>query len=111
MIAECVEGVGSSGYLEFMRGIKNVDEAIDKFTQSEFMVGPHKAFQIARILQKQHVYLYSSLPSQLVKSLMLDPIENEEMINDLVHKKPGVRVAILPYATSCIASLEKEKND
>lgn len=111
LVAECKEGIGSNAYLNFMRGVKKVDEVIEKFRQSEFMVGPHKAFQVARILQKYQVYLFSSLPPKIVRSLLLKPIEQIEMIVNLVNDKPGAKVAILPFATACIASLETESDN
>lgn len=111
LVAECAEGVGSRGYLEFMSGVNDVNEVIEKFRKNEFEVGPHKAFQIARILQKHPVYLFSSLSQPMVKSLLLKPLEHINMINDLISEIPNATVAVLPYATACIASTGKELDD
>ncbi len=109
LIAECSEGVGSSGYYEFMRSVNSVEEVIKKFRESEFKVGPHKAYQIARIMQRHQVYLYSSIPAANVESLLLKPIESCSQINDLIHSSlpQNGRLAILPYATACIPFIVK----
>lgn len=108
LIAECEEGVGSNGYLEFMRGIRNIHEVIEKFTRSEFKVGPHKAFQIAKILQKHQVFLFSSIPVRQVESLLLKPLTSLQEVQNLVDRHPGAEIALLPYATACIAAYKKE---
>jgi nickel-dependent lactate racemase len=108
LIAECEEGVGSNGYLEFMRGVRNIREVIEKFTRSEFMVGPHKAFQIAKILQKHQVFLFSSIPARQVESLLLKPLTSLQEVQNLVNQHPGAEIALIPYATACIAAYKKE---
>ena len=112
LIAECVEGIGSNEYLEFMSGIESISEVFEKFKRSDFMVGPHKAFLVARILQQYRVFLYSSLSSSLVESLMLKPIHSLQKIQNLVEQLSfGAEVAILPHATACIATLDNESHD
>jgi len=112
LIAECVEGIGSNGYLEFMSGIDNISEVFERFKRSDFMVGPHKAFLVARILQQFRVFLYSSLSSSLVESLLLKPINSLQEILNLVEQLSfGAEVAILPHATACIATLDNERHD
>lgn len=108
LIAECIEGVGSNGYLDFMKGLKTVHDVIRKFSNSEFQVGPHKGYQVARIMQKQTVYLYSSLPSNIVESLLFKPLETSAKLSDLLHGTfaRNERVAVLPYATACIPLLD-----
>jgi len=109
LIAECSEGVGSSGYTEFIRGVNSVEGVIMKFRESEFKVGPHKAYQIARIMQRHQVYVYSSIPAAIIKTLLLKHITSCSQINDIIHSvlPQNGRVAILPYATACIPYIEK----
>jgi len=111
LLAECVEGIGSKGFLDFMHGLSNLKDVIEKFRASEFSVGPHKAFQIARILQKHQVYLYSSIPSDLVASLLLTPIAQLNEIHNIINEYSDPNVAILPHATACIPIVEEEEND
>jgi len=110
LAAECREGVGSVGYLNFMKDVSTFEDINAKFKNQGFSVGPHKAFQIARILEKFTVFLHSSIPDELVKSLLLSPINmNDTTMTDLIDKLPrNGRIAILPYATACIPRLHLE---
>lgn len=102
LVAECREGVGSSAYLDFMHGLGNVTEVLDKFTAMDFRVGPHKAYQVAKILQKQQVYLFSSIASEIVRSLFLHPLSDTNSIVELISGMSGKSLVVLPYATTCI---------
>lgn len=104
LFAECREGAGSQGYLDFMAGMETPTQVIDEFTRTGFSVGPHKAYQVARILEKCKVFLRSTMPDELVKTLMLTPLpENLDLDLFLKHYAPGAeRVAILPYATAVL---------
>jgi lactate racemase len=103
LFAECIEGAGSQSFLDFMQGVITPDEAIDKFTLSEFKIGPHKAFQLARQAKRIHIHMVSSMPSNLVNRLFIHAIgmkEIEEMINiSLTNSK---KVAIMPNAVATI---------
>jgi len=104
LVAECSEGAGSQRYLDFMNGVTSIEEVIQKFAVNEFSVGPHKAFQIARILEKHKVYLISSISDDVVKSLLLEPLHNNIDMDKFIQKHipPHGRIAVLPYATACI---------
>lgn len=113
LFAECSDGVGSDGYLAFMRRVNSIEEVIKKFEEEDFAVGPHKAFQIARILQKHAVYLYSSLPDSLTRSLLLKPIDLFGEIQELVKQvlSSQGRVAVLPYATACLPWYKEPRHE
>ncbi len=105
LAAECREGIGSRGYSNFMCGLNSIDEVILKFTKEGFSVGPHKAYQIARILQKNRVFLASSLPEKTVRSLLMEPlkIKRENVcVLDIPVINADDRIALLPFATACI---------
>lgn len=110
LVAECREGAGSAGYLQFMHGITSVREVMTRFQNSGFSVGPHKAFQIARLLENFDIYLLSSMQPETVKSLLLKPMEvSLGSIRQLIDQEPlQSRVAILPYATACIPITKME---
>lgn len=110
LVAECREGAGSAGYLQFMQGITSVREVMTRFQQSGFSVGPHKAFQIARLLENFDIYLLSSMQPETVRSLLLKPMEvSPDSIRQLIDQEPlQSRVAILPYATACIPIMKME---
>lgn len=110
LAAECREGVGSDGYVNFMKDLKTIEEIKMKFSKQGFSVGPHKAIQIARIIENHNVLLHSSMPDELVKSLLLCPVElDHTYLSKLIENIPQAsRIAILPYATACIPTLQLE---
>lgn len=111
LAAECRDGVGSSGFMNFMQGVTNIHEVIRKFQLKGFSVGPHKAFQIARLLENYKIFLHSSLPDDSVSSLLLQPVHvNDSDILKLIPEYPlNAKIAVLPFATACIPKIEKEE--
>ena len=108
LAAACEEGVGSQPYLDFMQGVDSIEAVYRKFDQLGFQVGPHKAIQIARILQKHPILLTSNIPAETVQRLLLQPcssldqgIQTAFQINPHIHT-----VAIMPYAVSTIPVFE-----
>lgn len=112
IIAECREGVGSNGYLEYMMNISDPSQVIEKFSVDGFSVGPHKAYQVARILEKYNVFLLSTLDKNLVSSLLLAPLEEAADLADILKAQGHKinRIAILPYATACIPKNLGDRN-
>jgi len=112
LAAECREGAGSEGFLNFMNNVNDLADIFTEFAAREFSVGPHKAFQIARILERNPVYLHASLNPELTSRLFLTPIDLfSNNFNDLIqsHVPPDGQIAILPYATACIPSFIGKK--
>ena len=101
LAAECIEGSGSMGYEAFMQGIHSADEIFEKFSKMGFIVGPHKAVQVARQLQNHTIILLSSINPDLVKKWLLIPaISVEDAVQKAVEEfSSSPRFAILPYAT------------
>jgi nickel-dependent lactate racemase len=110
LAAECREGAGSKGFLDFMQGVTTTQEIEEAFRLQGFSVGPHKAFQIARIIEKNRVHLHSSMPGDLVRSLLLSPIDllSSALLEVIGNFSRPQKILVLPYATACIPKLERE---
>ncbi|NLJ39704.1 MAG: nickel-dependent lactate racemase [Candidatus Atribacteria bacterium] len=111
LCAECSEGVGSDKYLQFVKGLRSHESVIEKFRSSSFEVGPHKAFQVAKIAQRINFKMLSSINDEVLESLMINPIhslENEilDYINQIGTKSI---IALLPYATATIPTIQEGK--
>jgi nickel-dependent lactate racemase len=108
LAAACEEGVGSQPYLEFMQGVNSIEAVYRKFDQLGFQVGPHKAIQIAKILQNHPILLMSSLPADTVNPLLLRPFTDlDHGIAGAFQINPNIHtVAIMPYAVSTIPVFE-----
>ncbi len=108
LIAACVEGAGNSQFVKFLEDITSPREALDKFITTGFSVGPHKAFQIARIAARTNIHLISSMDDTLAQKLLFDPIS----INDLVvianNIKSDHTLAIMPNAVITIPLVTAE---
>jgi lactate racemase len=103
LFAECIEGAGSQSFLDFMQDVLTPDEAIDKFTHTEFKIGPHKAFQLARQAGRLHIHMASSMSSDLVNRLFIHAVgmkDIEEIIE--LSLANSQKVAIMPNAVATI---------
>ena len=104
LVTECIEGVGSQGYIDFMEGITSFDQALQKFKQVEFRVGPHKAYQFAKIGSRIRIALKSAIPQSQVEKLLLTPVNTlQSFIDDEIIRLGGhPRIAILPLASTTL---------
>ncbi len=104
LVAACPEGSGSLGFEKFMTGLTSPQEALTKFMQQEFEVGPHKAFQFARELIKRKVILVSEMDKSLVESLLLGYASNIQVALQMAKSilPKNYSIAILPHATNAI---------
>ncbi len=108
LAAECPEGSGNKAYEQFMEGIASFEEVYTRFREMGFKVGPHKAFQVARIAGKARIVLLSQMSASLVKKLLMTPADNlpEAVVTAqaLLGMQPGqpIWAAVLPRATNTI---------
>ena len=103
LVAECIEGTGSASYEEFMKDLSSVEMVFDKFSKMEFRVGPHKAFQVARLLNQFSIILVSSIPALKVNQLLMSAAASVQDAYSMAMASYGTDdVAILPHATTTI---------
>jgi nickel-dependent lactate racemase len=107
LIAECREGVGSSQYLNYVKNFSNPEDVIKNFKESPFVIGNHKAYLMAKIQIRNDVYLFSNLSNEIVKQLLIRPIENpQNFISEMVPSTKA-RVAIMPNAVTTIPMIRE----
>ena len=104
LAAACAEGTGSRAYELWMNGISSHQEAIERFQREGFLVGPHKAVQIAIDATRVKIILISELESSFVRKLLLTPATsiNEALETALVDLPADANVGIMPQASSTI---------
>ncbi len=95
VIAECGEGHGSELFHQLMTGEPDLDSIINKIRQ-KFILGAHKAYQIARELKWANVYLYSKMPPSLIRTYHMNPIEKIQEIEAII--ADSGEIIILPEA-------------
>jgi nickel-dependent lactate racemase len=102
LLAACDEGAGNSRFVDFLDGINSSAEALEKFKTTGFCVGPHKAFQIARIAARTNIHLISNMDDQLVENLLFDPISINDFMEVVNNFKEDHTIAIMPNAVITI---------
>mgnify|MGYP000851701204 FL=1 len=107
LAAECVEGVGSQAYVDFMQGVENHTEAKEKLNSLGFRVGPHKAFQFAAIADRVHFAVKCSIPDEMMSHLLIKPIVDFNFeIQAFLNSRSSFRIAIVPFATATIPIID-----
>jgi nickel-dependent lactate racemase len=104
LIAACPEGSGSAAYEEFMQGVSTINAVFEKFGQMEFRVGPHKAFQVARLLSRFRIILVSQIHPQTVRALLMEPSTTVQQAYSqaIASGNETHTVAIVPHATTTL---------
>ncbi|MCD6551830.1 nickel-dependent lactate racemase, partial [Thermotoga sp.] len=70
LLAECSQGFGDEGnYVQILEKAPSPVFVLDNFDFSNFQVGPHKAFLLARTLSKHEVFIISSLPKETLRRM------------------------------------------
>ena len=87
-----------------MTNLRSIDEIFAYFQSNAFEVGPHKALQVARILQRNPVILMSTMNDKLVSQLLLQPAHNlQATVDNVLSKLPfSPKIAVLPHATATL---------
>ncbi len=113
LCAECREGSGSPSFEKLMEGTLNYPEALEKFMRDPFRIGPHKAYQVARLLEKMEFYIISTLSPALAEKLHLKCSSNLQAIINLVSTQlaAGAKIAILPNAINTIPILRTDETN
>lgn len=112
LAAACPEGSGSLGYEAYMQGLTTPQAVIERFRADGFQVGPHKAYQVARIASRQRIVLISDMPATLVENLLMTPAQDMDHALRIAagYFSPtpltGLRIAALPRATNTIRATE-----
>lgn len=104
LIAECIEGVGSADYENFMQSVTSHADVMATFTKNKFAVGPHKAYLVSRDGLTKNIHLYSCMPETKVRQLLLDPVQDlQTFIEHFLSNIPqNSRIAILPNGSTTI---------
>jgi nickel-dependent lactate racemase len=103
LAAECREGIGSDTYWKWAQKYRSVNE-IEQALRSNFDLGGHKAFAMARLTAEHRVVLLSSLPAETVHTLGFEAASTAEeavakAIALLPDTKGAVRAVIMPFAS------------
>ncbi len=102
LAAACPEGSGSQLFEHWMEEAFEPHEVVTRIKQA-FVMGGHKAYQIARELSRVTVYLYSAIPPEKVRSWFMQPLEDWANVERLI--SDAGTVCVLPQASSTLAEV------
>ena len=102
LAAACSEGSGSESYEKWMKGMRSHQDVISRFNKEGFRIGPHKAMQISKDIQKAHLLLVSEMTPESVRNLLLQPFATlEEALSFAIQQLPKqAKIGIMPRASS-----------
>jgi nickel-dependent lactate racemase len=101
-LAECREGHGSDTAYEWALEARSPQDIIER-TRRCFVMGGHKAYQLAVDVQWAAVHLHSSLPDEVASAFFLCPLTTVDQVYALA--KDSRTIAVLPQATLTLPML------
>ncbi|ACV61878.1 conserved hypothetical protein [Desulfofarcimen acetoxidans DSM 771] len=99
LVAECSEGYGSPVFTNWMTEARNLQDIFERFDKG-FVLGGHKAYAYARVLDKKEVILVSAMSEKDVKNMFMTCCHTLEEALNYAEKKhgPDYRAIIMPQA-------------
>ena len=107
VLAECRYGHGSELFDRWMTEAEHLEEIFRRI-QTKFVMGGHKAYQLAREIRWARVHLLSSLPAQKVKSYFIQPLASVQDIQTLV--RAASSIAAMPQAPLTLVEMTGDSN-
>jgi nickel-dependent lactate racemase len=106
ILGECVEGVGSEQYLQWMKEYQT-PERIEERIKSDFVVGGHKAYAVTRLMKKAQFILISGLDPALARTLLFTPAQDmaEALQIALAELGANPRILLMPQGSLTVPIL------
>ena len=109
MVAECIEGSGSSNFEKTMETYKTPD-GVAEYVRQNFDIGIHKAFAVSRLTKKATFIFVSSLPADLAEKVLFVPASNVPEAIDKAKKilnKDNPSIILMPHGGLTVPNLKK----
>ncbi len=109
LAAECIEGIGSSAFEEWMQAGETPAEVLTNFKQAGFQLEAHKAYLFSSSLVKADLFLVSDgLEEELASTFKLKLFSSLEQAIEKAIAKYGQesKIAVLPKASSLIPQIK-----
>jgi len=110
ILGECVEGVGSDQYLQWMQEYRTPERIKEKI-RSNFVVGGHKAYAVTRLMKKAQFILISSLDPALARTLLFTPAKDMAEALQIAIAKVGKnpRVILMPQGSLTVPIIKNKR--
>ncbi len=104
LLAKCQEGIGSENYEKWALRYQNLD-ALENALKKDFVLGGHKAYAIAKLLQRGKVHLLSDLDPKIAGMLGFNPIASlEEGLNIVYENRKELFTYVLSQGSLVVPS-------
>ena len=99
LVAKCSDGYGSVVFTNWMTEAKTLQDIFERFEKG-FVLGGHKAYAYATVLNKKEVVLVSDMPEKDVENMFMTCCHSLEEALAYVEKKhgPEYKAIIMPQA-------------
>lgn len=105
LVAECREGAGNKVFQEWMKKYATAEQMREQL-EKNFVMGAHKAYYLARALQKTKIYMITEIPpKELEKVYKIIPVKSvEEALEEIFNTmKKEAKIKVIPYGSSILA--------
>lgn len=109
IVAECPMGYGEEVFEEWMNAARCPDDIVERI-KTDFMMGGHKAFGIAKVAAGKTVYLVTSLNDEMVKKLFAVKVHSvEEAIRRIEEEKGNnLKYIVMPQGSLTVPVLNPD---
>ncbi|MFO7952981.1 MAG: nickel-dependent lactate racemase [Bacillota bacterium] len=105
LLAKCPEGIGSENYEKWASKHLSLQDLETKL-KAQFELGGHKAYTVAKLLQKGKVYLLADLPPERAEMLGFIPVTTlDEAFSAVYRGKTDPLTYIFPRGDRCLPSV------
>jgi len=101
-LAECREGHGSDLAYAWAREARSPKDVVDRLRE-RYVMGGHKAYQLAADVQWATVYLHSAMPAEMTKTFFLEPLGDPSEAEAIAARARSI--AVLPQASATLPVL------
>ncbi len=106
LVASCAEGVGSDAYEQWAVKYSSLPE-LEAALRKNFALGGHKAFTVARLLQRGRVYLVSDLEPDQAAMLGFIPLSSlEEAVAKVYGNKKSFLTYVIPQGSLVVPHIK-----
>ncbi|MFB0560192.1 MAG: nickel-dependent lactate racemase [Candidatus Lokiarchaeia archaeon] len=103
-VAECREGAGNKVFQEWMKKYTAAEQMKNQL-EKNFIIGAHKAYYLAKALQKAKIYMVTEIPpKELEKVYKIIPVKSiEEALEDAFNTmKRDAKIKVIPHGSAIL---------
>jgi lactate racemase len=105
LISACFEGVGNDFFGKLAARYPDW-RCLPDWESQEYSLGLHKLYRTAAARQEHELYLYSQLPSDLVRSVYLEPVDQLQPWIDQ-RAEAGLAIGVINFAERHVSTVNR----